>query len=236
MVGRADAEVLVIEFTDLQCPYCAQFASQTFPRLKAAYIDTGKIRYASRDLPLPMHAHAETAAVAARCAGEQGRYWEYRHAVFAAQRRLGTEPWEELARRARARHRPVRRLSSRWASAAGGAIGHAARDVQRSFLDSLVRHRSPGQRGVRRRELLGGSAVRDVCGKDRRPARPVGPEVSGGGSRRRRRQRGSRADRRASASAAARQRRRSRSPPSRAQPRSRSAAAPRGRTAARAWR
>jgi len=98
MVGRADAEVLVIEFTDLQCPYCAQFASQTFPRLKAAYIDTGKIRYASRDLPLPMHAHAETAAVAARCAGEQGHYWEYRHAVFAAQRRLGTEPWEELAR------------------------------------------------------------------------------------------------------------------------------------------
>jgi protein-disulfide isomerase len=98
MVGRADAEVLVIEFTDLQCPYCAQFALQTFPRLKAAYIDTGKIRYASRDLPLPMHAHAETAAVAARCAGEQGRYWEYRHTVFAAQRRLGSEPWDELAR------------------------------------------------------------------------------------------------------------------------------------------
>ena len=98
MVGRADAPVLVIEFTDLQCPYCAQFASQIFPRLKAAYIDTGRIRYASRDLPLPMHRHAETAAVAARCAGEQGRYWEYRHAVFAAQRRLGTAPWEEFAR------------------------------------------------------------------------------------------------------------------------------------------
>jgi len=97
-VGRADAAVVIIEFTDLQCPYCEQFATYTFPRIKQAYIDTGKVRYASHDLPLAIHAYALPAAIAARCAGEQGRYWEYRHAVFAAQRRLGAEPWEELAR------------------------------------------------------------------------------------------------------------------------------------------
>jgi protein-disulfide isomerase len=98
VIGSFNVRVVVIEFTDLQCPYCAHFANQVFPRLKSAYVDTGRIRYVSRDLPLRMHAHAETAAVAARCAGEQGRYWEYRHAVFADQQRIGAEPWEDFAK------------------------------------------------------------------------------------------------------------------------------------------
>jgi protein-disulfide isomerase len=99
VLGQEDAPVTVIEFTDLQCPFCARFALSTFPRLKQAYVDTGKVRYASRDLPLPMHPQAVPAAVAARCAGEQGKFWEYRHAVFAAQDKLGTQPWDELARK-----------------------------------------------------------------------------------------------------------------------------------------
>jgi protein-disulfide isomerase len=98
VLGAADAPVTIIEFTDLQCPYCARFATQTFPRLRKAYIDTGRVRYASRDLPLPMHRYAVPAAVAARCAGEQGHYWEYRHTVFAAQQRLSAEPHEDFAR------------------------------------------------------------------------------------------------------------------------------------------
>ena len=96
-LGQADAPVIIIEFTDLQCPYCARFALSTFPQLKRAYIDSGKVRYASRDLPLAMHRQAVPAAVAARCAGEQGRFWEYRHAVFAAQARLASQPWAALA-------------------------------------------------------------------------------------------------------------------------------------------
>jgi protein-disulfide isomerase len=98
VIGSYDVGVVVIEFTDLQCPYCAQFANHVFPQVKAAYVDTGRIRYVSRDLPLPMHAHAETAAVAARCAGEQGSYWEYRRAVFADQQRINAEPWEGIAK------------------------------------------------------------------------------------------------------------------------------------------
>ncbi len=97
VLGRDDAPVSIIEFTDLQCPYCAQHALQTFPRLKADYIDTGKLRYASRDLPLAFHAFAFPAAVASRCAGEQGRFWEYREALFAAQSALGTEPYASIA-------------------------------------------------------------------------------------------------------------------------------------------
>jgi protein-disulfide isomerase len=97
ILGREDAPVAMIEFTDLQCPYCARFAAQTFPRLRREYIDSGRLRFASRDLPLPFHPFAMPAAVASRCAGEQGRFWEYREALFAAQDRLGLEPYTEIA-------------------------------------------------------------------------------------------------------------------------------------------
>lgn len=99
VLGREDAPVSIIEFTDLQCPYCARFATQTFPEIRRNYIDTGKVRFAARDLPLPFHAFAVPAAVAARCAGEQGKFWEFREALFAVQSRLGTAPYDELARR-----------------------------------------------------------------------------------------------------------------------------------------
>jgi protein-disulfide isomerase len=96
-LGSATAPVTIVEFTDLQCPYCARFAAQTFPELKRQYIATGKVRFVSRDLPLPMHAQAPAAAVAARCAGRQGRYWEYREALFAAQSELGKDPFDRIA-------------------------------------------------------------------------------------------------------------------------------------------
>ncbi len=97
VIGRDDAPVTIIEFTDLQCPYCARYASQTFPRLKREYVDTGKLRYTSRDLPLPFHSFALPAAVASRCAGEQGRFWEFREALFASQSLLGSEPYGRIA-------------------------------------------------------------------------------------------------------------------------------------------
>jgi protein-disulfide isomerase len=97
VMGRDDAPLTIIEFTDLQCPYCARHALQTLPRLQAEYIDTGRLRYASRDLPLPSHSFALPAAVASRCAGEQGRFWDYREALFASQATLGSEPYGRIA-------------------------------------------------------------------------------------------------------------------------------------------
>ena len=96
-LGSRDAQVLIIEFSDLQCSYCARHASQTLPELRRNYIDTGKIRYAARDLPLPMHRHAVPAAVAARCAGEQGKFWEMRQAIYLARGRLDQEPYAQMA-------------------------------------------------------------------------------------------------------------------------------------------
>jgi protein-disulfide isomerase len=97
VAGRADAPVTIIEFSDLQCPHCARNALNTFPEIKRNYIDTGKVRYVARDFPLDMHPFAMPAAVATRCAGEQGKFWEYRHAVFERQEDLGTAPFDALA-------------------------------------------------------------------------------------------------------------------------------------------
>jgi protein-disulfide isomerase len=77
-LGRSDAPLTMVEFTDLQCPFCRQFALSTFDALKREWIDTGKLRYVSRDFPLDFHGEAMAAARAARCAGEQGKFWEMR--------------------------------------------------------------------------------------------------------------------------------------------------------------
>jgi protein-disulfide isomerase len=78
MLGRPDAPLTMVEFTDLQCPFCNRFATQTFDMLKKAWIDTGRLRYLVRDFPLDLHSQAKPAARASRCAGEQGKFWELR--------------------------------------------------------------------------------------------------------------------------------------------------------------
>jgi protein-disulfide isomerase len=82
--GAADAPVTIVEFIDYQCPYCQGFAKETFPKLKAHYIDTGKVRYVARDFPLSKHSRARPAAIAAACAREQGRFWEMHDALLTA--------------------------------------------------------------------------------------------------------------------------------------------------------
>ena len=78
VMGKPDAPLTLVEFTDLQCPYCNRFTTTSFEQIKTAYIDTGKLRFVSRDFPLDFHPHAMAAAKAARCAGEQGKFWEMR--------------------------------------------------------------------------------------------------------------------------------------------------------------
>ena len=87
-LGRDNAPLTMVEFTDFQCPYCKRFHDVVFPELKRKYIDTGKLRYISRDLPLGFHADAMFAANAGRCAGEQNKFWSLRDALFANARNL----------------------------------------------------------------------------------------------------------------------------------------------------
>ena len=98
-IGRSDAPIVMVEFTDYQCPFCQRFHLSAFEELKKNYVDTGKIRYVSRDLPLPMHPNAMSAAIAARCAGEQNRdkFWEMRHRLIVNANQLGAEKYNALA-------------------------------------------------------------------------------------------------------------------------------------------
>jgi protein-disulfide isomerase len=81
-IGRADAPVTLVEFADYQCPFCKKFHTDAYAELKKNYIDTGKVRFVSRDLPLEFHPFALKAAEAARCAGDQNKYWELRDALY----------------------------------------------------------------------------------------------------------------------------------------------------------
>ena len=73
--GNANAPVLIVEFSDFECPFSKKFYRETLPQLEKDYISTGKVRFAYRDFPLAMHSQAFNAAVAARCAGKQKKFW-----------------------------------------------------------------------------------------------------------------------------------------------------------------
>jgi protein-disulfide isomerase len=92
-IGAADAKVVLVEFSDYQCPFCGRYANDTFWRIIKQYVDTGKIRYVMRNFPLEeAHPFAEKAAEAAECAAEQGKYWEAHERLFRTQQLLDLQP------------------------------------------------------------------------------------------------------------------------------------------------
>ncbi|HKP00696.1 MAG TPA: thioredoxin domain-containing protein [Nitrospiraceae bacterium] len=86
--GSVDAPITLIEYSDFTCGYCAKFFQETWPRLQAKYIDTGKVRFVYRDYPRSDDGVGVEAAVAARCAGAQGRYWPMHDRLFSERGRL----------------------------------------------------------------------------------------------------------------------------------------------------
>ena len=88
-LGDPSAPLTIVEFSDFECSYCRRFHEKVMPQLKRKYIDTGLVRFVHKDLPLPFHPHALPAAAAARCAGEQNRYWDMYAALFDQQNCLG---------------------------------------------------------------------------------------------------------------------------------------------------
>lgn len=99
-LGRADAPVTIIEFSDFECPFCQRFKQSTLPEIKRNYIDTGKVRYVFLDFPLEqMHAKARKAAEAAHCAGEQGKFWEMHGILFENTTNLDQSQYPEYAKR-----------------------------------------------------------------------------------------------------------------------------------------
>lgn len=83
-MGDEDADVQIVEFSDYQCPFCQRAFQQTFPEIKKL-VDSGDVRYCFKDYPLPFHEQADEAAIAANCAGAQGKYWEMHEKLFTTQ-------------------------------------------------------------------------------------------------------------------------------------------------------
>lgn len=79
--GASDAPIVVVEFVDYRCGFCARQARAAFDQIRERYIEPGIVRYLAIDVPL-LGADAERDAVVARCAGEQGRYWQVHRALL----------------------------------------------------------------------------------------------------------------------------------------------------------
>lgn len=82
-LGSPNAPVTIIEFTDYQCPFCNRFYRDVFKELKKKFIDTGRVRFYTRDLPLDIHPNAMQAAHAGRCAADQNQFWAMRERMSA---------------------------------------------------------------------------------------------------------------------------------------------------------
>lgn len=90
-MGDPSAPVTILEFGDYQCPGCAAFALQAKPPIKQQFVDTGEAEFVFYDFPLiSIHPNAFLAARAARCAGDQGGFWEYHDLLFRNQVRWAT--------------------------------------------------------------------------------------------------------------------------------------------------
>lgn len=86
--GQANAPLTLIEYSDFTCGYCLKFFKETWPRIQARYVDTGKVRFLYRDYPRADQGPGLDAATAARCAGAQGKYWAMHDRLFAEGGRL----------------------------------------------------------------------------------------------------------------------------------------------------
>jgi len=89
MRGQATAPVTLIEYSDFTCGYCLKFFKETWPRLQARYVESGKVRFLYRDYPRADQGPGLEAAIAARCSGAQGKYWAMHDRLFAEGGRLG---------------------------------------------------------------------------------------------------------------------------------------------------
>jgi protein-disulfide isomerase len=98
-LGREDAVVTLIEYSDYECPFCIRHFRQTMPLIEQNYVKTGKIRYVFRDLPIDQnHPQAIRAHEAARCALEQNKFWDLHLRLFSAPGTHTPAALEEQAR------------------------------------------------------------------------------------------------------------------------------------------
>jgi len=95
-LGPQDAEIVLVEFSDYQCPFCKRWYDEVYQQLLATY--PGKIRLVYRNLPLTsIHPDAMSAAVAGLCAGEQESFWQFHDKLFSNEYGLGRSAYTQYA-------------------------------------------------------------------------------------------------------------------------------------------
>lgn len=87
-LGSDSAPVEVVEYADFQCPHCGDFATLQLPTIREQLIATGKLRWRLREYPLGFP-WSQISALAAECAGEQGKYWQMVDTLFFTQSQWG---------------------------------------------------------------------------------------------------------------------------------------------------
>lgn len=92
--GNPQAKVTIIEFSDFQCPYCGR-VQETMNKILETYGD--QVRIVFKNYPLAFHENAENAALAALCAKEQGKFWEYHDLLFKNQEALSASNLKKYA-------------------------------------------------------------------------------------------------------------------------------------------
>ncbi len=83
--GAEDAPIRIVEISDFQCPFCAQFYTETLPSVDSAYIATGRVSYVWISYPNPTHPLAWPAIEASFCAGAVGKFWPMHDLLFERQ-------------------------------------------------------------------------------------------------------------------------------------------------------
>jgi protein-disulfide isomerase len=93
VLGKKDAPVTIVEFSDYECPFCKRAFTEVLPQLKKEYIETGKVKLVYKDFPLDFHANAQKEAEAAQCAFDQrgdSLYYQFHDSIFGQTKGGGT--------------------------------------------------------------------------------------------------------------------------------------------------
>lgn len=97
-LGAKDAPVTIVEYASMTCPHCAAFTREVFPKLKEAYIDTGKVRFIFREFPLDQAALAASATARCIAKDDSDKYFALIDIFFKQQNDLATDPFATITR------------------------------------------------------------------------------------------------------------------------------------------
>jgi protein-disulfide isomerase len=125
--GRPNAPVTILEYADFECPACKQFAADVYPHLAARFVDTGRVRFGFRHFPLSIHPMARQAAIAAQCAGEQGKFWEFYEELFRRPGRIDEPILRTTAISSQVKLEAWQRCQATYA---GGAVDRQSAEAQ----------------------------------------------------------------------------------------------------------